>query len=114
MLRVGYCEVNDLQLSPSSRTAVSQVHDIINRGGMLGFAIASTPLYQIFFSPSVTGKPAETMITIREYDWEIFGEAMSSVSKISKDRVLQIAEPLTWTTSGSEQKFWRCISEAAL
>ncbi|MGF1774322.1 hypothetical protein L4C42_18685 [Vibrio wakamikoensis] len=83
-------------------------------GGMLGFAIASTPLYQIFFSPSVTGKPVETMITIREYDWEIFGEAMSSVSKISKDRVLQIAEPLTWTTSGSEQKFWRCISEAAL
>lgn len=55
---------------------------------MLGFAIASTPLYQIFFSPSVTGKAVETMITIREYDWEIFGEAMMSVSKISRDRVL--------------------------
>ncbi len=32
MLRVGYCEVSDLQLSPASRTAVSEVHDIINRG----------------------------------------------------------------------------------
>ena len=33
---------------------------------------------------------------------------------ITKRRIYDIAEPMTWTTYGEEGEFWRCVSRAAL
>ncbi|MGF1748371.1 hypothetical protein [Vibrio cionasavignyae] len=114
MASLGYCKISDLKISANSKRAIGEVRDLIDHGILLSGAIAATPLYNIFMTPSVTGGAAETMVTIREYDWELFGNALSATSKVTKNRILNVAEPMTWQTSGKEQSFWRCVSEAAL
>ncbi|WP_075519005.1 hypothetical protein [Moritella viscosa] len=114
MAKLGFCRISNLKLSLKSKRAVSDVKSIIDGGNLLSSALSVTPIAQIFMSPSVTGSLAETGITIAEYDWNAFASAMRATSQVTRERIRNIAEPQTWYTTGSEQKFWRCVSEAAL
>jgi len=54
------------------------------------------------------------LIDIAAYDWVEFGKLAQASGDITKKRIRDIAEPMTWMTHGEEGEFWRCVSRAAL
>ncbi len=114
MASLGYCDVKDVALNRKSKRAIGDIRDIMESGNLLSGVLASTPFYVIFGTPGVTSSPFEKLVTIREYDWELFGDAMLASSNITRRQIYKIAEPMTWQTSGEEQKFWKCVSNASI
>ncbi|HHX8343991.1 TPA: hypothetical protein ACVOYS_002674 [Vibrio alginolyticus] len=114
MASFGYCDVKDMALSRKSKGAIGDIKSIMESGNLLSGVLAATPFYAVFGTPSVTSSPFEKLVTIREYDWETFGDAMLATSAVTRSRIYQVAEPMTWQTSGEEQKFWKCVSNASL
>ncbi|MDC5824329.1 hypothetical protein OPW36_06285 [Vibrio europaeus] len=111
MAELGYCSINNLQLSSESLDAVAEIKDIMEDGNMLAYSVGAVPLFDLFLGKQ---KPAETLISIAGYDWVEFSEVLSSVNSIVKNRINGIAEPLSWKTHGEEGEFWRCVSRATL
>ncbi|WP_019276869.1 hypothetical protein [Vibrio coralliilyticus] len=114
MATLGNCYIGTTKLTQKSKRAVAEIRGIMESGSWFSAALASVPVYQIFFSPGVTKSAFETGINIREYDWEQYANSMGAAPKVVRDRIRKTAEPMTWYTSGNENKFWRCVSEAAL
>ncbi|ANW26795.1 hypothetical protein BA953_21900 [Vibrio coralliilyticus] len=112
MARFGKCQISNLKLKPSSKRAIRDIKEIINTGTLLSGALAATPFYQIFGTPSVTSSPVETLITIREHDWDTFIKVMSGAEKYTRNKVFMVAYDQEIFTYGDEKKFWNCISEA--
>lgn len=108
MAKLGYCKIDNLKLSIKSRSSVHSVKELMQSGGLFSGVVAMLPVIQVFNA----GSPLETAITIREYDWDEFEEAMHATAKITRKRIYIVAEPMTWQTTGQEQKFWRCVSDA--
>lgn len=113
MEKVGYCEIKGFKLSRKSRQAVSDIRNIMKQGNLFTSAVSTVPLFQIFASPSITNSAFEMGITIREYDWEMFGRAMNSSTKIVRGAIFKVAYQQEIFTYGKEQEFWRCVSEAS-
>ena len=113
MARIGMCDINNLKLSKNSMRAVGDIKDTLERGTLLEGILAATPFYSIFATPSATKSPFETMITIREHDWDTFISAMSSANKFVRRNVFMIANEQELYSYGEERKFWSCVSEAA-
>jgi len=114
MASLGYCDVKDMVLSRDSKRAISDIKDIMESGNLLSGALASTPFHAIFGTPSVTTSPFEKLVTIREYDWDTFGDALLASSAVTRRKIFHVADPMTWETTGEEQKFWKCVSNASL
>lgn len=114
MAKLGYCKIDNVRLSNESVKAVSEIKDVMKSGDMFSTAVAAVPLVQLFASPGVTKSAAELGVSIREYDWKEFGDALESTSLIVRQKIYDIAAMRTWYTNGDEKKFWRCVSEAAL
>ena len=114
MATLGNCYVGKTKLTLKSKRAINEIRSVMESGNWFSSALAAVPVYQIFFSPGVTKSAFETGINIREHDWEQYASSMGSAPKIVRDRIRKTAEPMTWYTSGNENKFWRCVSEAAL
>ncbi len=114
MASLGYCDIRDLVLSDKSRKAIGNTRELMSQGDLLSGALAMTPFYSIFGTPSVTTSAFEKLATIREHDWVTFGEAMSSSGKITRKKIYEIADQMTWVTVGEEQKFWKCVANASL
>ncbi|CAV27315.1 hypothetical protein VS_II1291 [Vibrio atlanticus] len=114
MASLGYCDVKDMVVSRKSKRTIDDIKDIMTNGNLLSGVLASTPFYAIFGTPSVTASPFEKLVTIREYDWETFGNAMLASKAITRRQIYRLAEPMTWETNGEEQKFWKCVSNASL
>lgn len=115
MAKLGYCTITDLKLSLKSKRSVEDVRDVMKHGDMLSSAVSLVPVYQIFFgTPSVRNAAFESGISIREYDWEQWGDAMFATNKITKHKIANISGNMMIMTSGKEQKFWRCVYESAL
>ncbi len=112
MARIGMCDISNFSLSTKSKRAVSEIRDAIATGELLQGALAATPFYNIFGTPSVTSSPFETLITIRETDWDTFISAMAGARKITRDIIFRIAYEREIYTYGNEQRFWNCVSEA--
>ncbi|MER2494780.1 hypothetical protein ABS858_01625 [Vibrio neptunius] len=51
---------------------------------------------------------------IYEYHWDEFGNAMASITPVLRKQVYNLAKQEALYTYGQEQKFWKCVSEAAL
>jgi hypothetical protein len=113
MEKIGYCEIKGFKLSRKSKKAVSDIRSIMKQGNLFTSTVSTVPLFQIFASPSVTSSPFEMGITITEYDWEMFGRAMTSATRIVRGEIFKIAYKQEIFTNGNEQKFWRCVSEAS-
>lgn len=114
MANIGFCSIGPTKLSSKSRRGIEEIRSIIEQGNLFATALASIPIYQIFMTPSVTKSAFETGVTIREYDWELFADALGTAPKLVRSQIYRVAEPLTWYTSGKEQEFWRCVSDSAL
>lgn len=114
MAKLGYCKIDNVRLDSESLKAVNEIKDIMKSGDMLSTAVAAIPLVQLFASPGVTKSAAELGISITEYDWEEFGNALQSTSLITRNQIYKVAEMRTFYTNGAEKNFWRCVSEAAL
>jgi hypothetical protein len=110
--RFGKCKISNSKLKPSSKRAIKEIKDIIDSGTLLSGALAATPFYQIFATPSVTSSPVEKSITIMEHDWDTFINAMSGAAKLTRKKVFLVAYDQEIFTYGDEKKFWNCISEA--
>jgi len=108
---IGICEISNLKLSRTSRRAVSNISSVISSGNLLSGALAATPFYYIFGSPSVTTSPFEKMISIRETDWNTFGKAMMASSQFTRNKVFNIALERELYTNGTERRFWSCVVE---
>lgn len=111
MAKLGVCDINNLKLSEKSRRAVTNIKEVMESGNLLNSALAATPFYYIFGSPSVTSSPFENLVTIREYDWQTFGDALLGASKHTRSIIFQIAYEQEIYTYGEERKFWNCVSE---
>ncbi|PSW06162.1 hypothetical protein [Photobacterium lipolyticum] len=112
MASLGYCKIDDLKLSANSSNAISEISDLIGSGNMLSIVTSTIPLFQIFLSPG-KGTAFEATVSIREYDWELFGNALSATGKITRSRIFNVAYSQEFYTYGKEQEFWRCVSEAS-
>jgi hypothetical protein len=110
---LSYCDIKDLKLSVKGRYAVSDIKSIMASGNLLNGALAATPFYTIFGTPSVSSSAFEKLATIREYDWEIFGKAMMGASQYTRGRIFNIAYELEIYSYGEKRKFWNCVSEAS-
>ncbi|MGR5159524.1 hypothetical protein [Vibrio owensii] len=113
MAKLGVCDINNLKLSEKSRRAVADIKGIMESGNLLNSALASTPFYNIFGTPSVTTSAFEKFVTIREYDWETFGGAMLGASQFTRNKIFNIAYEQEIYTYGEERKFWNCVSEVS-
>ncbi|WP_425666279.1 hypothetical protein ACPUEJ_01440 [Vibrio tubiashii] len=111
MASIGVCEIRNMQLSKRSKRDVADIKSIMESGNLLSGVLAATPFYFIFGTPSVTKSPFETMITIRENDWDTFGKAMLGSSSFTRSAILKIAMERQIFTNGEEQKFWGCVVE---
>ncbi|MEZ8102593.1 hypothetical protein [Vibrio bivalvicida] len=115
MAKLGYCKIDNLKLTTKSKRSIEDIRDAIETGNMLSSALSLVPIYQIFFgTPSIRNAAFESGISIREYDWEQWADAMFSTNRITKGRVAAIAGDTMIMTSGQEQQFWRCVYESAL
>ncbi|WP_261884393.1 hypothetical protein [Vibrio pomeroyi] len=115
MAKLGYCTISNLTLSTKSKGSIQEIRDIMSHGDLLSSAVSMVPVYQIFFgTPSIRNAAFEGAISIREYDWELWGDAMMATNKITKHKVSQAAGGMMIMTSGKEQQFWRCVYESAL
>ncbi|WP_332406217.1 hypothetical protein [Vibrio metschnikovii] len=114
MEKLGYCEIKGFKLTRKSKKAVSDIRHIMKQGNLFSSSVSTIPLFQIFASPSVTGSAFEMGITIREHDWEMFGRAMNSSTRIVRSEIFKIAYYQEIYTYGEERKFWRCVSEASM
>ena len=114
MARLGYCDISNLKITPKSKRAIEDIKDIMESGNLLSGALAATPFYTIFGTPSMTKSAFDTLASIREHDWEQFGKTMNAVPSIVRNRIHLIAEPMSWYTQGDERKFWECVSNASL
>lgn len=113
--KIGYCQIDSLILSSKSRRAVEEVRDIMAHGDLFSIAVASVPVYQIFFgTPSIRNAAFESGLSIREYDWEEWGKAMVGTNAIVKKKVADTAFEAVLSTNGKEQAFWKCVYESAL
>ncbi|MDO6545478.1 hypothetical protein [Photobacterium sanguinicancri] len=113
MAKLGYCEINGINLSRRSRKAVSDVKEIMRNGNIFSTAVSTIPLFQIFASPSITTTVVETGITIREYHWDLFARAMNSAAPIVRNQIFKVAYEQEIFTYGKEREFCRCVSEAS-
>ncbi|KKC98799.1 hypothetical protein [Photobacterium halotolerans] len=113
MAKLGMCDINNFKLGPKSKRAISDIREVIDQGNLLAGVLAATPFYYIFGTPSVTTSPFEKLITVRDHDWSTFAKAMSGAGKTTRNRVFMIAYEQEIFTTGDEQRFWNCVSEAA-
>ncbi|MDE1327009.1 hypothetical protein L9W97_17925 [Vibrio aestuarianus] len=111
MAELGYCSVNNLKLSNRSLDSVKQIQDIMESSRMFTLSLAAVPILDIFLGRK---NAANQMIDIAAYDWVEFGKLAQASGAITKRRIYDVAEPMTWTTYGEEGEFWRCVSRAAL
>lgn len=111
MASVGVCAIRNMQLSKTSKRSVADIKSIMQSGNLLAGVLASTPFYYIFGTPSVTKSPFETLVNVRETDWDKFGEAMLGSSSYTRGTILKIAMERELYTNGEEQKFWGCVVE---
>ena len=113
MAEIGYCKIDNLKLKQKSINAVKQVKEIMSSGNILATALAATPFYNIFGTPSVVKTQYSMMISIREHDWETFASTLSAVPDITKNRINFVATQMAIETSGKESKFWGCVINAS-
>lgn len=113
MSKLGYCTIPTMELAQDSQDAINKIREIVQNGNKLAGLSAAIPLYQIFFSPAVTGKPIEVLVTIREYDWGPFSKAMNAMNPIVRKLVYKTAYERQLFGPAKERNFWRCVSDAA-
>ncbi len=111
MAELGYCSISNLKLSSASLDSVKQIQSVIESSKMFTLSLAAVPILDIFLGRK---NAANQLIDIAAYDWVEFGQLANASGLITKKRIRDIAEPMTWTTYGEEGEFWRCVSRAAL
>ncbi|MCG7488941.1 hypothetical protein MHN79_05525 [Vibrio sp. Of14-4] len=111
MANIGVCAIRNMQLSKKSKRSVADVKSIMESGNLLAGALSATPFYYIFGTPSITKSPFETLVSIRENDWDTFGKAMLASSSYTRSAILKIAMEREIFTNGEERKFWGCVVE---
>lgn len=111
MTDIGYCSINKLRFSGRSLDAVQEIKEIMEGGNMMTYAVGAVPLFDLFLGKE---NAANRLINIAAYDWVEFSRVLTSVNAIVKERIHNIAEPLTWQIHGEEGEFWRCVSRASL
>ncbi|MFA0251469.1 hypothetical protein AB4480_18625 [Vibrio sp. 10N.261.45.A4] len=113
MAQLGMCDINNMKLSKKSKRAVQDIKEALDRGMLLSGLLAATPFYNIFATPGVSSSAFETLVNIREHDWDTFVKAMHSSNSIVRGVIFNIANEREVFTYGEEQKFWSCVSQAA-
>ncbi len=113
MASIAMCDISNMKLNPKSKRAVQDIKDTLESGALLQGALAATPFYYIFGTPSISKSPFQTLVNIREHDWDTFISAMGAASQFTRNNVFMIANEREIFTYGEEQKFWKCVSEAA-
>lgn len=113
MARLGMCSIRNFKLNKKSKRAVTDIKSILESGRLLQGVLAATPFYNIFATPSVTKSPFETLITVREHDWDTFVKAMAGARQHTRNQIFMIANEREVFTYGDEQKFWSCVSNAS-
>lgn len=111
MAELGYCSINNLKLSSRSRDSVKQIQSIMESSRLFTLSLSAVPILDIFLGRK---NAANQLIDIAAYDWVEFGKLAQASGAITKKRIRDIAEPMTWMTQGEEGEFWRCVSRAAL
>lgn len=74
--------------------------------------MVTSPILEIFRTKG--GGVVQKAHDIYEYHWDEFGNAMASVNPVLRKQVYNLAKQEELFTYGEEQKFWKCVSEAAL
>lgn len=106
-----FCDIKGMTLSPRSMEAVREIEDIISQGNLFTMTLSAVPLLDLFLGRN---KPVERLNDIANYDFVEFSNVAIASGKITRRKIYQIAEPLSWTTSTKEKEFWQCIANATL
>ena len=111
MATVGFCKIDNMTLNQKSKYTVEQIHGLMERANVLSTLVGAAALYDIFSGKASVYTASKT---IYEYDWDLFVDAMMSVPKITRRMIRDAARQQMFYTSGKEQKFWECVSDAAM
>ncbi|EJC6991630.1 hypothetical protein MYD38_001655 [Vibrio parahaemolyticus] len=107
-----YCSIKGLKLSSRSRSTLQIIDYKVDLANYLASVMVMSPILEIFRNNG--GGVVQKAQDIYEYHWEEFGNAMASVNPILRKQVYNLAKQEELFTYGEEQKFWKCVSEAAL
>lgn len=107
-----YCSIEGLKLSSRSRSALQIIDYKVDLANYLATFMVTSPILEIFKTNG--GGVTQVAQDIYEYHWDEFGQAMASINPILRRQVYNLAQQEELFTYGKEQKFWKCISEAAL
>ncbi|MDA9558222.1 hypothetical protein N9R79_12145 [Vibrio sp.] len=110
-IKLGHCTVSNIKLSSKSQQAIKDIRSIMEKHQIFTLALGVVPVFDIFLDKAF---PMERVFSIGGYDWVQFAKVVNSAGRITKNRIRNISEPMTWVTSGSEQEFWSCISDSSL
>ncbi|MBN3572342.1 hypothetical protein [Vibrio neptunius] len=107
-----YGSVKGLKLSSRSRSTLKIIDYKVDLANYLSSFMITSPILEIFRTKG--GGVINTAQDIYEYHWDEFGNAMASINPVLRKQVYNLAKQEALYTYGQEQKFWKCVSEAAL
>lgn len=107
-----YCSIKGLKLSSRSQSTLKIIEYKVDLANYLAGVMIASPILEIFRTQG--GGVVQKAQDIYEYHWDEFGNAMASVNPVLRKQVYNLAKQEELFTYGEEQKFWKCVSEAAL
>lgn len=106
-----FCDIRSVTLSSKSMVAVREIEGVISQGNLFTITLAAIPLFDLFFGRN---KPVERLNDIANYDFVEFSNIAQASGRITRRKILHIAEPLSWSAPHNEKEFWKCLTNAVM
>ncbi len=109
-----YVHIEGLRLSSQSKEAIDKMSEIARNMKLVSTATLAAPLYSIFFRSN----SVQASYNVAVYDWEQFATALSSLNRIERRMLKDVANDMRFKHSirgldrTGEGRFWNCMYEA--
>jgi hypothetical protein len=111
--------IKDLRLKGCCVEQIKLINDAITSGRLLSIVMVSVPFFQAFFTPAEAKQwqsLALTVYSIKDTDWESFGQAALQVTYMTRKQAFQIAKTHAWLHEDRNdyqlKMFWRGVMNA--
>lgn len=114
-MKGNFCTVRDFKPSARTLETIKEMNRVTDMATLLGTIMTFIPLFQIFAGRKTypfASNGNTKKLQIANSDWKTFADALSSVPKVERLKLEQIALGMELLTTGEERKFWGCVSNA--
>ncbi|MFM2588245.1 hypothetical protein [Vibrio sp. TBV020] len=106
------CYITGLTLSARSEHALKMISYKVDLANQLSALVIASPLIDIFSGRRAT--LSQTSKEIYTYHWDDLAQAFGAINPILRREVYNIAAQEEYFSHGKEQRFWKCVTSAAL